>query len=514
MTENGGAKSRSTKQKLGLPKEQSAVLATLTVSSFVVVLDSAVVFIPLPAILQQLHGTLDQGAWVLGAFILVFAVALLPCLRLAEFCDRRRLFLSGVAVFTLASLVCALAPSMQVLLGARAVQGLGAALLEVSVFTLITSVIQEDKRPRAFKVQGAAVGLGALLGPILGGVITTGLSWRYIFWLNVVVGIAVAVVAARTIPVSRTGDIGDRGIDVRGVLSGGLGLFLLLFGVTEGAVFGWDSVVIVASLAVSVVLLVGFVVNEVRARLPLVDVELFGYRRFAVGNFLRGVNEFASLGVFFALSHFLQAELGYSALVTGALLMAVILGALVTSPIAESLAERVDVRWLVMPGFLLLAGGIFWVAHVTSDTTWVFFLAPLVLTGAGFGAMEAPTTRATQRDVPDARSASGWGMSYTSYLLGIGLGVAVVSAVWQTVTVLNVQQALGRTDLNPALESRVWAYLATGGDSAGGAGMSDRVLGDAVAAAVNTALLTCVAMALIAAVVALFFTPGRKAAVR
>lgn len=426
------------------------MLATLTVGSFVVVLDSAVVFVPLPAILAELDGTLGQGAWVLGGFVLTFAVFLLPCLRLAERRDPAMLFAAGVALFTLASVACALSSSMWFLLGARAVQGLGAALTEAAGFVSLKALFADGRRERAFGVQAAAVGLGAMLGPIVGGAVTTGLSWRFVFWLDVLLGVVALAGALVVLPRSHR-------VPRAGRLCGP----------------GW---------------------------------RLFGFRRFAVGNVLRAANEFASLGVFFALSHFLQTELGYSALVAGALLLAVIFGALVTSPVAQRLSGRLDARLLVVPGFVLLAGGIFWVARVTPDTGWVFFVAPLAVAGAGFGLMESVVTETTRTALPDARSPDGWAISYLSFLTGIGLGVATVAAVWQGATVTGVREGLARSGMEQVGDDVIASYLARGGDRTGEVGA---VLSRAVSDAVNTALLACVAVALLAAVAALFLPSGR-----
>lgn len=488
----------------GLTRRQVAVLATVTLASFIVVLDAAVVFIPLPAILRDLEGTLDQGAWVLGAFVLVFAIFLLPAIRLAARYDRRALFVVGMVVFAAASVGCALAPSMPVLLGARAVQGLGAAFTEAAVFTLIKAVLPEQERDRAFGVQTGAVGLGAVLGPILGGVVTTGLSWHFVFWLNVLVGVAVVGAALVVLPSSRDGAAVS--LDSLGVLLGGSGLFLVTFGVIEGQPFGWGSAIVVGSLAGGVILLGAWVWWQRRAPEPLVDLRLFSFRRFAIGNVLRGACEFASLGLFFAVSHVLQTELGFSALAAGALLMAVIVGAVVGSPVAEALVGRLDLRWIVAAGFVLLAGGIFWVGHVTPETSWGFFLVPLGLAGIGFGLMESTVTEATRTALPDGRATNGWGVSYTSYLLGIAFGIAAVAAVWQSETATAVRESVSEAGLGSLGEDTITVYLAQGGAHPGEQG---EILSSAVSTAVNAALLPCVVACLAAAVVAIFFTPGR-----
>lgn len=494
----------------GLARRQAAVLGTLTLGSFVVVLDSAVVFVPLPAILGELGGTLDQGAWVLGGFVLTFAAFLLPCLRLTDRRDPAMLFGGGVTLFTLASSAAALSSSMWFLLGARVVQGLAAALTEAAVFASLKALFAAQQRERVFRVQGAAVGLGALLGPIVGGAVTTGLSWRFVFWLDVLLGVVVLVGALLSLPRSRRvpGEGNPVGL---GWWLGGVGLFLLLFGIVEGAPLGWSSPLIVGAFGAAAVSLAAASGYERRSHVASARWRLWRFRRFAVGNVLRAVNEFASLGVFFALSHFLQTELGYSALVAGALLLAVIFGALATSPVAERLSARLDARLVVVPGFVLLAGGIFWVARVTPETGWEFFVAPLAVAGAGFGLMESVVVETTRTALPDTRSTDGWGISYTSYLLGIGLGVATVAAVWQSETAAGVREGLARSGLGQVGDDVVASYLARGGDRTGEVGA---VLSRAVADAVNTALLACVVVAALAAVIALWFSPARTGSER
>lgn len=495
------------------------MLVIFTLSSFLVVLDFGSIFIPLPQVLEDLGGTLDEVTWVIGAFVLTFAVFLLPFAKLADIYDRRMLFISGVTVFTVASLACALAPSMEFLIGARVVLGAGAAIVEAAIYALIKSTFPRERQSLAFRVQGIAFVLGALVAPILSGAITTGLSWEYIFWLNVAVGVVVLAAAVVVVPASRDEDASRR-LDVPGLVFGGVGLFALFFAIIEGSRLGWGSAVILGSFGAAVVLLALFVVTEGRVREPLVDFGLFNDRLFAVGNLLRWASDFSSIGVYFALSHFVQVQLGSSALVMGLLLMSVVAGGMVVAPVTEPLSGRVDVRWLVVPGFLLVAAGTFWVAHVSPQTGWVFFIAPLAVAGAGFVAQEGPTVSARDRDIPPARSGAAWRVSYSIFLLGVGLGVAVVSAVWQSQIVANAKDAIAGADLPPSVEDRVSSSLSEGGVSGQpaaeisgpGASQVEGLIQEAFADAVNTALLSCVAVALLGAVVALFFSSNRKEA--
>jgi EmrB/QacA subfamily drug resistance transporter len=447
-----------------LDNRPGPLLAVLVLASFMVVLDYAGAIILLPSILADLAGSLDEATWVVAAFVLTFAVLFLPAAGAAERWGRRRLFLCGVAVFTLASLAAALAPSLRFLVGVRVLQGAGAAMIEPAVFALIKAAVPRERQQWAFGVQGGAFLLGAALGPILPGALATAWSWRYLFWLNVLLGTVIALSALRVLPRSRPA-APPRSLDVPGAALGAAALFGFFFAVIEGPRLGWTSVAVIGTFTASVVASVLFLTVEARVANPLVDLRLFGNRTFTIGNAARAATEFTSLGVFLPLSHFLQVQLGHSPLVAGLLLMSVIGGALVTAALAERVTGRLDARWLMVPGFVLAAAGIFWVAHVSPATGWGFFIAPLAVAGAGIGALEGPAENAVRHGVPPARSDAAWRVSYASYLLGIGLGVAVVSSVWR---------------------------------SASGMG---------AAAAVNTALLSCVAVALLAAVITCFLGP-------
>ncbi|MFD1363187.1 MFS transporter [Lentibacillus salinarum] len=449
--------------------KQWMMLIVLTMSSFVVVLDFASMFIPLPTIMGDLGGRLDEATWVIAAFTLTFAVFLHPSAALANIYGERKVFLSGVTIFTIFSIACALAPSMEFLIGARVVLGIGAAMIEASVFALIKSSFSGKKQKLAFKVQGVAFILGALLGTPLSGAITTVLSWEYIFWLNVLVGIVVILITP--IVITKSIPVYDQKMqNIAGLFFGGFGLFLLFFSIIEGSQFGWLSPVILASFGGSIVLLFFFVVFELRAQQPLVNLRLFNNRSFALGNFLRWASEFASMGIYFAISDFLQTQIGYSALITGLLLLTVIVGGMFAAPVTESLTKRLDARWLVVPGFLFVAIGTFWLAHVSAETAWVFFLAPLAIAGAGFVAQEDLSVNIRDRDILPEQSDAAWRISYSIFLLGVGLGISVVSAIWQSQLKANINEA----------------------------------------EAINEALLSCVVVSLLGAIIALFITSKRK----
>lgn len=503
-------------QRAGLSGRNWATLAVLTLSSLVVMLDVSVVNVALPAMLQDLGGTLDQATWLLAGFVLPFAALLLAFGRLADIYGRRLLFVAGIVVFTVASLAAALAASVQFLIAARVAQGIGAAMVEPTVLAVIRASFPPGRTGLAFGVQGIAAGLGASLGPTVGGLVTTSLSWEYIFLLNVPVGIVAVVGALLLVPESRA-ELATRTLDLPGLLLSAAGIFFLVLAIVEGPRLGWGSTVILGSFAASAVLLALFAAVELRVREPLVDLGLFRDRLFAVGNFLRAVVEFATLGLFFPLMLFLQIELGYSALQSGLMSLPLVFASIVASPLAGGISDRVDVRWLVVPGMLMVAGGTFWLAHVSPRTGWTFFVAPLVIAGAGLGALQAPTTSATLREIPAARSGIAASVSYTSFLLGAELGVAVAGALLQNRFVAAVREGLAGTELSPQAADEIVSALSEGGVQPGEANLPGGaqvagIVQDAFAAAVNAALLGCVAAAIVGAIVAPFFVSTRRGA--
>lgn len=482
MTERNPSAAEQT-HSVALSARRTTMLVLLALASFVVILNAAALPVPLPSIMEEFDATLDEITWVLAAFIVTFAVFLLPAARLGDIYGRRRLFLIGIAVVAVASLSCALAPTIGFLVCAQAVLGAGAAMVEPAIFATITTTIPPELQRRAFGVQSAGFFAGGALGPVLSGAVTTGLSWEFLFWLDTLVAVVVLVGAWRVLPDSHA-ERRPRRWGLSELACGAAGIAALMVALIEGPRVGWSSLTIVGAFVVAAVALALFVVTQARSRTPLVDLGLFRHRRFAVGNAVRAITEFASLGIFFALSHYLQVQLGYSALAAGSLLMVVIAATIITAPLAEKLTGRVDVRWLVLPGFLLVAGSTFWAAHVSTEADWTFFLAPLALFGAGIGALESPADAATRADLPSAASEAGWRVAYVTYLLGIGLGVAIVSAVWQSKLVATVD--------------RTFPHGVPG------------VIGNPAvfADAVNTALLSCVAAAILGLAVSAFFSPN------
>ncbi len=340
-----------------------------------------------------------------------------------------------------------------------------------------------------------------MLGPTLGGMVTTVLSWEYIFLINVPVGAVAVAAALLVIPGSTPVRIGQPWVlDLPGVVLSSGGLFCLVFPIIEGQRLGWTSPVVVGSFGMALVLLCGFVMVERRAPFPLLDLGLFADRLFAVGNVLRAVLQFVTLGLFFPLVLLLQLGLGFSSLDSAVLLMPLVLAAVVVSPLAGSMSDRVDVRWLAIPGFLSVAGGALALALLVPSTTGPSLLGPLALVGIGLGALEAPTTSATLRDVPPDRAGAASGMSYLTLLLGAELGLAVSAAVLQATFAAELAGGRPGTDAQ-----QVAGTFISGQPSPATGNLLDT--GMAFSGAVVAALLVCVAAATAGATIAVDFSP-------
>lgn len=334
---------------------RGVVLAT---ASGAVTLHLAALPIPLPAMMRDLEASVDEITWVIAAFVFSFAALLLPIRRLVERHGSRRSLLGGASVLVVASAGGALAPTISLLLGAQALLGAGAALTESAVRAVALGEPTAARRRRAVGLQTLGVFLGAALGPVVSGALTTWGTWRVVFWLTALLGAAVALGVGLVTP-ERSGPSltppPDIGRAVTSILAVGAVSTVLI----EGARLGWRSPMVVGLLVLGGVAAGTFLVLQLRSRDTRPDAMMLRNRRFTVGAVLRGLVEFASLGIFFGLSHLLQVQFGHTALAAGALLMVIVAATVATAPVAERMAGRVDGRWLIVPGFLLVAAGPF-----------------------------------------------------------------------------------------------------------------------------------------------------------
>lgn len=488
-------------------------LVVLTLSTFMVVLDASVVFIAMPAILADLDGSLSQATWVIAGFILAFIVLLLPAGKVGDIWGRKRLCIAGIAVFTLASVACALAPSMEVLIAARVVQGIGAAMVEPTILALIKRTFPHGKVGLAFGVQGIAAGVAASVGPSLGGFLTTAASWEWIFLINVPIGIVAVIGIVLTLTDAPVGDV-SRHIDWVGVLVSAVALSSLVYAIIEGEGSGWDSPLILTLFGVATIFLVLFVLVEWRVKEPLVPLRLFRDRLFSLGNVLRASVEFITLGVFFPLSLFIQVQLGHSAFETGLIFLPLVIASLFSSPLGGALSDRIDVRLILAPAFALSAVGVLLVARLEQDTEWTFFILPLAILGLGLGALYGTTVNVALRNVPGGHTGVAAGVSYAAFLLGSELGIAVVGTAMNNQFRTNL-----RDDVAPELGIPSEAFDEIDTSFIGGSefpvdptGQFEALFGTAFADAINTSLYICLGVAILATVLSLGIGRNKPAA--
>jgi EmrB/QacA subfamily drug resistance transporter len=406
-------------------------LALLCSAFFMVILDVSIVNVALPSIQRELHFAQGDLQWVLSAYALTFGGFLLLGGRAADLLGRRRVFMAGVVLFTLASLLCGLASSEGMLIAARAVQGLGAAILSPSALSIISTTFEEGaERNKALGVWGAMGGSGAAVGVLMGGVLTKWLGWEWIFFVNVPIGAGAVLLTRSVVRESRAGHA-TRHFDAAGAVLITSALVLLVYALTRANVVGWSSAETLGVFAGSAVLLVGFVAVELRSRAPLVPLGIFGRLRTLTGanvvGFLAGGLTFA---MFFMLSLYMQQVLGLSALQTGAGYLAVALTAIVSAGAAQALVTRIGVKPAMAFGVTLMGLGNLWFTQVSADGSYSVDLLPgFFAIGVGLGFTFVPMSIAALAGVTQQEAGLASGLINTTQQIGGALGVAVLSTV-------------------------------------------------------------------------------------
>ena len=406
-----------------------AALAVLSVAQLMVVLDTTIVNVALPSIQRALHfSSAADLQWVVNAYILTFGGFLLLGGRVADRYGRRRVFVSGVVLFAAASLACGLANSSGLLVAARAVQGLGAAFMAPAALSLLTVIFTEgEERNRALGVWAAIAGAGGAVGLLAGGVLTTQLSWRWVFFVNLPIAAFAAVASFRLIGESRDPVAG--GFDVPGAVTGTTGLGALVFGLVRANVWGWGSATTILVLAAAAVLLAAFVLLQLRGRYPLVPPRLFRHRTLVgadVGMLIAGAGLF---GVFFFLTLYMQDILHYSALKTGVAYLPFTAMIVISAGVCSRILGRVGTRPIVVTGLLLAAAGLALLARLSPATGYLDFLPSLVLMGAGLGGTFVAITSSAVAGVPQEDTGVASALLNASQQIGGSLGLAVLTAV-------------------------------------------------------------------------------------
>jgi EmrB/QacA subfamily drug resistance transporter len=402
-------------------------LAT-SIALFMVSLDNLVVTTALPVIRADLHANLAQLEWTVNAYTLTFAVLLLTGAALGDRFGRKRLFTIGVAVFTAGSALAALSPNGDVLVMARAVQGLGAAIVMPLTLTILSSAVPAERRGLALGLWGGISGLAIAVGPLVGGAIVDGLDWHWIFWLNVPVGIALVPFAILALRESRGP---DAALDLPGLALVSGGLFALVWALIHGNGDGWTSAGILAAFAAAAVLLPLFLVRQARADRPMLPLRFFRSRAFSAANGVSFLMSFGVFGAIFLLAQFFQLVQGYSPFDAGLRTLPWTGMPILVAPLAGILSDRIGSRPPLVVGMALMAAGLGWFAAASSPTTPYLELVPaLVISGVGMSLFFAPTANLVLSSVRPEEEGLASGANNTIREVGGVFGVAILASVF------------------------------------------------------------------------------------
>jgi EmrB/QacA subfamily drug resistance transporter len=402
--------------------------AITSVALFMVTLDNLVVTTALPVIRKDLHASLSQLEWTVNAYTLTFAVLLLTGAALGDRFGRRRMFSIGLGIFTLASAAAALAPNPTALDLARAAQGLGGAIVMPLTLTILSAAVPAERRGLALGAWGGIGGLAVAFGPLFGGAVVSGISWHWIFWLNVPIGLVLAPLAMSRL--SETRGPSSR-LDLPGLLLASAGLFGIVWGLVRGNGVGWGSPEIVGSLVGGALVTALFVLWELRAAAPMLPMRFFRNRTFALTNVASLFMFFGMFGSIFLLSQFFQTVQGYSPLGSGLRILPWTAMPIFIAPVAGALSDRVGGHRLMGVGLSLQAIGLAWIASVSTPTTaYSELVAPFVLSGIGMALFFAPVANVVLSAVRPQEQGQASGANNAIRELGGVFGVAVLASLF------------------------------------------------------------------------------------
>jgi len=468
------APASSSSSGAGPNRHPGLVLAVILVCQLMVTLDATIVNVALPKIQTSLGFSTTSLSWVINAYALTFGGLLLLGARAGDLLGRRRTFMAGIALFTAASLAGGFAGSAGWLLAARAVQGAGAALAAPSALALLTTMFADGReRMRAIGYYTAVSIGGSAVGLVAGGILTEWVSWRWVMFVNVPIGIALLVTARAVLPETErnTGHF-----DLAGALTSTIGMAALVFGFVHAATSGWGQATTVGSFAVGALLLTAFVRIEMRARAPITPLRLFRNRGRVVAYISRLLLVASMFGMFFFLTQFLQDVLGYSPLVTGLGFLPLTGALFLASQTAARLSSRVSGRTLMLAGLSVSTVGLLWVSQLSPHSGYLSVLGPLVCVGIGNGLAFVPLTALALSGVEPRDAGAASGLVNVSQQVGAALGLAVLVTVFGSA-------------------SRSWLHSSTTADAVRGAFVHGADVAFLVAAAFLVATLVLVAVA-------------------
>jgi EmrB/QacA subfamily drug resistance transporter len=405
-------------------------LALLCVAQFMVVLDASIVNVALPTIGQALDFSADDLSWVVNAYVLTFGGFLLLGGRCADLLGRRSVFMFGLLLFAAASLAGGLAGSSGMLIAARAVQGLGAAILSPAALSIVTTTFSDGaERNKALGAWGAVAGSGGAAGVLLGGVLTEYAGWEWVLWVNVPIGVGAALLAPRLLAESRS-ESATRSFDAAGAISVTAGLAVLVYALVDAPDAGWGSTQTIGLLIGAVVLLAAFVFIEQRSASPLVPFSIFRRRTLTGANVVGLLTGASLFSMFFFISLYMQNVLGYSAIKAGLSYLPLAVSIILSAGIASQLVTRIGFKTVMSIGMALIAAGLAWFSQISPDGTFVAdVLGPSLLAAVGLGFSFVPVTIAAVSGVEDRQAGLASGLINTSQQVGGALGLAVLSTV-------------------------------------------------------------------------------------
>jgi EmrB/QacA subfamily drug resistance transporter len=415
-------------------------LIAVCTAIFMLLLDITVVNVALPDIQQSLHSSFSDLQWVVDAYSLTLAAFLLTAGVVGDMYGRRIVFAVGLAVFSLASLTCGLSTDSLMLNLARAVQGVGGAIMFATSLALIAQAFQGKDRGTAFGIFGAVTGGAVAVGPLVGGAITSAIGWRWIFFVNVPIGAVAILITLAKIAESR--DPSTRRIDWIGFVTFSVSLFLLVFALVRGNDDGWSSTTIVSLLVASAVLMVIFFVNELKSKDPMLHLELFRKPAMVGVSMVAFAMSASIFAMFLYLTLYIQDDLGYGPLAAGIRFLPLTLLAFIVAPFAGRATVRVKSRYLLGVGMLLITGGLLLMTTIKFDSSWTVLLPGFIVAGFGIGMVNPVLASASISVVEPQRSGMASGTNNTFRQVGIATGIAVLGAIFQSQIVSHTSAAL------------------------------------------------------------------------
>jgi EmrB/QacA subfamily drug resistance transporter len=437
-------------------------LVAVCTGVFMLLLDITIVNVALPDIQRDLHASLSDLQWVIDAYALTLAALQLTAGSLADRYGRKRLFAIGTVVFTVGSLLCGLATTVLFLTIARAAQGIGGAMMFATALALLSGAFQGKERGTAFAFFGATTGVAVAVGPVLGGVLTSGLSWNWIFWVNIPICVLALGVTLTRVEETRDPNAGRPDLIGFVTFSGGLGLLVL--GLIRGGEDGWSDGLVVGSFVASAVLLVGFVVSQRLQRAPMFDLALLRKPTF-VGGLVAALGVSASIfSILTYLIIYVQNVLGYSAVGSGVRFLFLSGMSFIAAIVAGRLTAKVPTKWLIAPGFGLVAVGLFLIRGVAESADpgqWMHLIPGLVISGLGIGFINVPLASTAVGVVRPERSGMASGINSTFRQVGIATGIAALGSIFSHQVASGIASALAGTPA-AAQASRVSAAVTNG----------------------------------------------------